>query len=103
MKKNFVELPDDVKAGITAVALFLAAKAFAFVLGLFPILSPLEPFIAPITLAFVAMFVDKLQSWIPDAFGPAAVMAVKLILYLLAAFGIGTQLAVMGVLPAFFR
>lgn len=97
---GFVSLPDPVKAGVTAVVLWLVSTLFTNAVLLLPFLSFLIPFASPIALAVAAAMIGWFERIIPDAWGAVAVYAVQLVLAILAVLGIGQQLAAQGLLPA---
>ena len=97
---RFVALPDTVKAGITAVVVFVVAALFTNLILLVPFLSFLLPFQMPIALALAAALIGWLERIIPDAWGSVATIAIQLVLALLALFGVGQTLTAMGALPS---
>lgn len=96
----FVALPDVVKAGLTAVVLYLVSVLFANLILLLPFLAFLEQFREPLAQSLAIAFIAWLQNILPDAYPQVAVLAIELLLAVLAIFGIGATLAAMGALPA---
>lgn len=99
-RNGFVELPDPVKAGITAVVVWLLATLFTNLILLVPFLAFLVPFQLPIALALAAALIGWLERIIPDAWGTVAVLAIQVVLALLAMIGVGQALAAQGALPS---
>ena len=97
---GFVELPDLVKAGVTAAVVSVASLLFANLLALLPFLAPFAQFVAPAAAIIAAALIAYVQRIVPDAFGAVAVKAVEIVLLLLSMYGIGVQLTAMQVLPA---
>ena len=93
----FVALPDDVKVGIAAVVLWVVSFVFAKLIALVPFLSFLEQFREPLALSIAAALIGALENALPDAFPDVSVAALKLILLVLAAFGVGGVLKAKGV------
>lgn len=100
---GFVALPDLVKAGIASVAVWVVAMVLANLLQLIPFLAFLIPFQMQLAFGLSAIIVAALEKAIPDAYGPVAVKVIEAVLLLLAMFGVGNQLAAMGLLPALLR
>lgn len=94
---QFVELPSDVKAGITAVVLVAVSFVFAKLLTLIPQLEFLEPFREPIALAIAVELIRVIQVAVPDAYGTVAILALQLVLAVLAVFGFFNVLKERGV------
>jgi hypothetical protein len=90
---RFVEFPDTVKAGITAVVVWLVLFAANWLIGIVPFLSILLPFVSPIALAVAAALIVWMQKVLPGEHPEVALAAIKLILLVLAAFGIGDGVA----------
>jgi hypothetical protein len=97
---RFVNLPDPVKAGITAVILYAVSFLFANLIVLVPFLAFLSAFVQPIAISVSIALIAWIQNAIPDAFGAVAIKAAELILALLAVYGVGVELAARGALPA---
>ena len=102
--KNFaarlVALPDPVKAGITAVVVYVVSLLFANLLALLPFLAAFAEFVQPAAVIIAMALIGWIEKAVPDAFGAVAVLAVQLVLALLAVYGIGEGLAAMGAMPA---
>lgn len=94
---QFVQFPDSVQIGITAVVIWVIAFFFAKLIALVPFLSFLEEFREPVSLAVAAALIGWLQNIVPDAYGQVAITAIQLILAILAAFGVGNALKARGV------
>lgn len=97
---RLVALPDPVKAGITAVVVYVLSLGFANLLALLPFLAAFAQFVQPAAVIIAMALIGWIEKAVPDAFGKVAVLAVQLILALLAVYGIGAQLTAMQVLPA---
>ena len=83
---QFVELPSDVKSGLTALVVFAVAWVFAKLIALVPFLKFLEQFREPLSLAIAAELIGLIQNAVPDAYGEVAVLALQLALAILALF-----------------
>jgi len=101
--KNFVSklivLPDTVKAGITAVVLYVVSFLLTNIILLVPFLSFLEQFKVPLAASIALAVLAAIEKAIPDIYETVAIAALKLVLAVLAVFGVGLQLAAQGVLP----
>jgi hypothetical protein len=97
---GFVALPDGIKAGITAVVLWVVSVVFANLIALVPFLAFLAQFVQPVSLAIAAALIAALEKALPDAYPQIAITALQLILLVLAAFGVGVELSAQGTLPA---
>lgn len=95
--QGFVELPGDVKAGITAFLLVVVSWIFARLIVLVPFLKFLEQFREPLALAISVELINLIQNAVPDAFGAVAVLALQLILAVLALYMTFFKLRDMGV------
>ena len=89
---KFVDLPEEVEIGIVGLIAFVVGALFAFGAGL-PVLGGLFAFLAQYQLAIVGAvgvaFIKWLENALPGEFEVVAVLALKLILAVLAFFGIG--------------
>ena len=87
--QGFVQLPDGVRVGITAVIVWLVSWVFAQLILLVPFLKFLEEFKEPLALAIAAALIGWIENIVPDAYGGVAVLAIQLLLAILALFGVG--------------
>lgn len=83
---GFVQLPDDVRAGIGAVILVVVSWALAKLITLVPFLKFLDEFRVPLASAIAFELVNVIQNAVPDAYGTVAILALKLVLAVLALF-----------------
>lgn len=90
--QGFVDLPDEVEGGITAVIVWAVSWLFVQLITLVPFLSFLDEFKMPLALAIAAQLIAFLENIIPDAFGGVAIAGIVLVLTVLALFGVGEQL-----------
>ena len=97
---SLIALPDPIKAGIAAVVLYVVSFLLANLILLLPFLAFLEPFKVEVAAAAAIMLVQLIEKAVPDMYEKVAIAALQLILAVLAVFGIGTTLAVMGKLPS---
>lgn len=102
-RSKFVELPSAVKAGITAVVTWLVSMVLTNLILLVPFLQFLEQFKGPLSLALAAAVISYVERIVPDAYGRVAIAALQLVLAVLAVFGVGVELAAMGVLPSLLQ
>ena len=93
---RFVALPDPIKAGIVSVVAFGVGVLFVWGAGV-PVLAPIIAFLAQYQLAIVGALgvalVKLIENALPDQYPEISVLAVKIILLVLAAYGIGTGVA----------
>jgi hypothetical protein len=94
MIKRFIELPDSVKAGVTAVVVFAFGWVFAQIVLLVPFLAWLAPYIPGLAAGAAAALIALLQNRIPDEYGEIAIQVIKLVLMVLAVLGIGNGVAI---------
>ena len=83
---GFVQLPEDVRAGIGAVVLVAVSWALAKLISLWKPLAFLEEFRVPLASAIAFALVDAIQNAVPDAYGSVAILALQLVLAVLALF-----------------
>lgn len=98
----FVALPDTIKTGITAVVVFVVTAVFAWLVGVLPFLAFLQPYVTPVALALAASVIGYIEKILPSGYPEISIQAIRLILMVLAAFGIGQALALQGIIPSFF-
>jgi hypothetical protein len=89
---QFVDLPDNVEGGITAVVVWAVSWLFVQLITLWKFLSFLEEFKMPLALALSAQLIALIENAVPDAFGGVAIAGIVLILTILALFGVGEVL-----------
>jgi len=89
---RFVQFPDYIKTGIVAVFVWVAAWLFGYLVSLLPFLAFLADYIPGIASAAAAAVIAWMQNAIPDGYDGLAEQVLKLILMVLAIFGIGGQL-----------
>lgn len=94
---QFVELPGEVKSGITAVVLVAVSWVFAKLISLVPYLKFLDPFRVPLAMAIAIELIRVVEVAVPDAFGPIAILALQLVLAVLALFGVAEKLKERGI------
>jgi hypothetical protein len=82
--QGFVELPDGVKARITALVVAVVAFFFLKLVELVPALKFLEQFRLPLSLAVAAELISLIQNAVPDAYAAIAVLAIQLVLEIVA-------------------
>jgi hypothetical protein len=91
--QKFVEFPDTIKVGITAVIVWVVLFAVNYLIGILPFLAFLLPFVNPIALSVAAALVLWLQNALPGEYPEVSLAAIKLILLVLTALGIGNGVA----------
>lgn len=89
---GFVDLPQNVETGITAVIVFAVSWLFVQLITLVPFLQFLEEFKMPFALAISAQLIAWIENLVPDAFGGVAIAGIVFVLAILAVFGVGEQL-----------
>lgn len=89
---GFVELPQNVQTGITAVIVFGVSWLFTQLITLAPFLKFLDEFKLPFATAISAQVIAFIQNNVPDAFGGVAVSGIVFLLAILSLFGVGQQL-----------
>jgi hypothetical protein len=89
---QFVDLPDEVEGGITAVVVWAISWLFVQLITLVPFLKFLEEFKMPLALALSAQLIALIENAVPDAFGGVAIAGIVLVLTILALFGVGEVL-----------
>lgn len=89
---GFVDLPEQVEAGITAVIVWAISWLFVQLITLVPFLAFLDEFKMPLALAISAQLIALIENYVPDAFGGVAVAGIVFVLAILALFGVGEQL-----------
>jgi membrane protein YdbS with pleckstrin-like domain len=94
--QGFVELPDDVRVGITSVVLVAVSWLIVRLVTLIPALKFLDQFRTPLAMAVAAELITLIQNAVPDAFGSIAILALKLILAVVALFLIAEKLKAKG-------
>lgn len=92
---RFVAFPDYIKTGIVALFVWVFAWLFGMLVTAVPFLAFLSPYIPGVAAAAAAAVIAWMQNAVPDKFGDVATQAIKLILMLLAIFGIGGQVALL--------
>ena len=102
-RARIIALPDPLKAGITAVVTWLVSMVLANIILLVPFLQFLEQFKGPLSLSLAIAVISTIEKAVPDMYGRVAIAALQLVLAVLAMFGIGVELAAMGVLPSLLR
>lgn len=100
---GFVTLPDPIKAGITAVVVWLVSAVLTNLILLLPFLEFFRQFEAQVALALAALVVDWLQKNIPDAWATVSEYALQLVLAILVVLGVISSPAVQSVLPSLLR
>jgi hypothetical protein len=90
--QGFVQLPDTVQAGITAVILWAVSWLFVQLITLVPWLAFLDEFKTPLAMAIAAALIGWIQNAVPDAYGAVAILAIQLVLAILALFKVGEVL-----------
>jgi hypothetical protein len=95
--QGFVQLPDDIRVGITALVLVAVSWVFARVITLIPYLKFLDEFREPLAMAIALELINLIQNAVPDAFGVIAILALKLILAVLALYMTFGKLRAQGV------
>lgn len=89
---GFVDLPQSVEAGITAVITFAVGWALTKIILLLPFLEFLRDFETQFALAVSAQLIALVENAVPDAYGGVAVSGIVFVLAILALFGIGEKL-----------
>lgn len=89
---QFVDLPDEVEGGITAVVVWAVSWLFVQLITLVPFLKFLDEFKMPLALALSAQLIALIENAVPDAFGGVAIAGIVLVLTILALFGVGEVL-----------
>jgi len=89
---GFVDLPQSVEAGITAVITFAVGWALTKIILLLPFLEFLREFETQFALAVSAQLIALVENAVPDAYGGVAISGIVFILAILALFGIGEKL-----------
>jgi hypothetical protein len=97
---SLITLPEPIKAGLSAVVLYVVSFAFANLILLAPFLAFLEPFKLPLATAAAMALIAWIQNAIPDMYERVAIAALQLVLAILAVYGIGSTLAAMGAMPS---
>lgn len=88
---GFVDLPQNVETGITAVITFGVAWIFTKLILLVPFLAFLKQFETPLALAISAQFIAFVEKMVPDAYGGVAITGIVFLLAILALFGVGAK------------
>jgi len=89
---GFVDLPQSVEVGITAVVTFAVGWIFTKLILLIPFLSFFKTYETQIALTLSAWFISLIENAVPDAYGGVAVSGIVFVLAILAAFGVGEKL-----------
>lgn len=89
---GFVDLPDQVETGITAVIVFAVSWLFVQLITLVPFLKFLDEFKLPLAMAVSAQVITWIENIVPDAFGNVTIAGIVFVLAILSLFGIGNQL-----------
>lgn len=90
LRASFVQLPDTLKADITALVLVIVSWLFMKLLELVPALKFLEEFRVPLAMALASQLIGLIEVGVPDAYGQVAIIAIQLILAVVALF-LGAQ------------
>lgn len=97
VRAQFVQLPDTLKADITALVVFVVSWLFMKLIELIPALSFLEEFRVPLALAVASQLIGLIQTATPDAYANVVILALQLGLAILALFLGAGQLKARGV------
>lgn len=89
---GFVDLPQSVETGITAVVVFVVGWVFTKVVLLLPFLEYFKQYEMQVALTLSAYFISLIENAVPDAFGGVAISGIVFVLAILALFGIGEKL-----------
>jgi len=90
---GFVDLPEPVETGITAVVVWAISWVFVQLITLVPFLKFLDQFKMPLAMAISAQLISLIENLVPDAFGGVAISGIVFVLAVLALFGVGGKLA----------
>ena len=95
-RAQFVQLPDPLKADITAVVVFVVSMAIAKLILLIPYLKFLDEFSVPLGMAIASQLIGLIERATPDAYGNVVILALQLVLAVLALFLAGEKLKAKG-------
>ena len=91
--QGFVQLDPTLKAGISAVILWVISWVIVQLVTLWKPLQFLDQYKEQIAMAISAALIGWIESVTPDAYGSAVVAGIQFLLIILALFGVGRQLA----------
>ncbi len=97
LTQGFVELPGDVKSGITAAVLVAVSFLIVRLVTIWKALEFLVPYRIPIAMAISVELIRVIQVATPDAYGTIVILALQLILAVLALFKFFEILGAQGV------
>jgi hypothetical protein len=90
--ETFVALPDDLKLAIAGVVLWAVAQFFRWLVAQFPWLDFLQGYAEPLAYALSAILIAALENAIHDAYSSIGILALRLIVEILLAVGVGRTL-----------
>lgn len=95
-RAEFAQLPDTLKADITALVLVVVSWLVAKLITLIPPLRFLAEFQVPLAMAIAAQVIGYIETATPDAYAAVVILALQLVLAVLALIFTAAQLKAKG-------